>query len=194
MFRWTAARRAITPLVLRVLTISFLTLAAQYVVFTYMRPYLAQTASYGLDATALLLFLLGFFGIAGNVGGGMLLDRLGTRTTLLACIGANLALYLALRFIHAPLWAVALLTAAWGAASWAMSPAVNNALAENAGDQRDVALALNMTAFNLGIAAGSAIGGAIIATVGIDDIVTGGAVLLAFGLITTLGLARAQPR
>lgn len=83
---------------------------------------------------------------------------------------------------------------AWGLVSWALSPGVNHSLSQAAGEERDVALALNMTAFNLGIAAGSGLGGAIIAASGIANVVTAGAVLLAIAFAIALPLPRAQPR
>jgi predicted MFS family arabinose efflux permease len=78
----------------------------------------------------------------------------------------------------------------WGIVSWAFAPAVNHALAKAAGNHRDVALALNMTAMNLGIAAGSAIGGAIVATSGVANVVSAGAVLLALAFAIAFPLPR----
>jgi DHA1 family purine base/nucleoside efflux pump-like MFS transporter len=192
---WTFARSGLTPAVLRLLAISFLILAAQYAVFTYLRPYLTETGAFGVDASAFLLFLLGAFGIAGNLAGGFALDRWGARPTVLACVAANIAIFVALRAIHGPLLAIALLFSLWAIASWAYSPAVNVELSANTGEQRDVALALNMTAFNLGITCGSGLGGLVIATSGIADVMLLGAALLvpAFVLGATLPARRRLP-
>jgi predicted MFS family arabinose efflux permease len=157
-------------------------------VFPYLRPYLAETGPFDLNASAFLLFIMGAFGIVGNVGGGFTLDRFGARGAIFAALGANLAIFLLMRLIHAPLAAASALFVAWGVTSWAYSPSVNHALADAAGEHRDVALALNMTAFNLGITCGSAIGGAIIATSGVANIVFAGAGLLAVALIVAYWL------
>jgi DHA1 family purine base/nucleoside efflux pump-like MFS transporter len=186
--RWTFARSGLTPAVARLLTISFLILAAQYAVFTYLRPYLTETGAYGSAASAFLLFVLGAFGTAGNLAGAFALDRWGARTTVVACVGANAAIFVLLRFVHGPLAVIALVFALWAIASWAYSPAVNVELSANTGEQRDVALALNMTAFNLGIACGSGLGGAIIATSGIANIVWLGAALLVPALVLSAAL------
>jgi predicted MFS family arabinose efflux permease len=112
------------------------------------------------------------------------------------CVATNIAIFIVLRAVHGPLTAVALLFVLWAIVSWAYSPAVNVELSTHTGEQRDVALALNMTAFNLGIAGGSALGGAVIATGGIANIVLLGAALLFPALILGSMLparARSQP-
>jgi DHA1 family inner membrane transport protein len=189
---WTFERSGLTPAVFRLLAISFFILAAQYAVFTYLRPYLTETGAYGVGASAFLLFLLGAFGTAGNLAGGFALDRWGSRGTVVTCVAANVAIFVVMRYVHAPLAVMALVFSLWAIASWAYSPAVNVELSAHTGEQRDVALALNMTAFNLGIAGGSVLGGVVIATSGIANIVWAGAALLlpALALSATLPLRR----
>jgi MFS transporter, DHA1 family, purine base/nucleoside efflux pump len=190
---WTFARSGLSAGVLRLLAISFLILAAQYAVFTYLRPYITETGGYGVAASAFLLFLLGAFGIVGNIAGGFALDRWGARATMLACVAANIALFVALRYLPGPLPVTAVLFALWAVASWAYSPSVNVELSASTGEQRDVALALNMTAFNLGIAIGSALGGAVIVITGIPNVVLLGAALLVPALLLSATLpARLQ--
>ncbi len=190
---WTFARSGLTPAVIRLLTISFLILAAQYAVFTYLRPYISETGGYGVGASAFLLFLLGAFGIVGNIVGGLAFDRWGAKKTIVACVTANIVLFVALRFLPGPLPVTAALFILWAIASWAYSPSVNVELAASTGEQRDVALALNMTAFNLGIAGGSALGGVVIVTSGIANVVLLGALLLVPALVLSATLpARRQ--
>ena len=193
---WNFARSGLSPTVLRLLAISFLILSGQYATFTYLRPYLSETGGYGVDASAFLLFLLGAFGTAGNILGGVSLDRWGARASVMACVGANIAIFVALTVVHGPLAVTAILFALWAIVSWAYSPAVNVELASNTGEQRDVALALNMTAFNFGIAAGSGLGGAVIAASGVANVMLLGAVLLvpALALSAWLPTRRRSPR
>ena len=183
-------RASLTPGIARLLAISFLCLIAQYVVFPYMRPYLADVGHYDLNTSALLLFLMGAFGSVGNVGGGLLLERFGARIAIIVSLGANVIIFVLMRAFTGPLAVTAALFIAWGIASWAFSPSVNHALADAGGEHRDVALALNMTAFNFGIAAGSALGGAIITASGVAETVVAGAVLLALAVTLALWLPR----
>jgi predicted MFS family arabinose efflux permease len=186
-------RSALTPAVERLLSISFFCLVAQYVVFPYLRPYLADVGHYDLNTSAFLLFLMGAFGSVGNVGGGFVLERFGARNAIVISLGANVVIFVLMRAFSGPLAISAVLFIAWGIASWAFSPSVNHALAEAGGDHRDVALALNMTAFNLGITVGSGLGGAIIAISGVADTLVAGAVLLVIGVIIALWLPRQSP-
>ena len=151
----TAWNVALSPTVMRLLSISVFMLVGQYAVVTYIRPLLGARGITDVATTALLLGSMGAFGIAGNLVGGICVDRFGIRMTMLVSIGANIAIYVAMRFIVGPLVLTFVLLALWNLASWAYSPAINGALAAVGGDARDTALALNMTAFNVGIAGGS---------------------------------------
>ena len=93
--------------------------------------------------------------------------------------------------------ALAGLCSGWSLASWAFTPGVNAALATNAGEHRDVALAMNMTACNVGIAAGSALGGLVVATSGVRNTLLLGAAMLAIAIvlvIVPLGAPRQSPQ
>ena len=74
--------------------------------------------------------------------------------------------------------------AAWALTSWGFSPAVNRLLDASGGAGRDAALALNLTSFNVGIAARSALGGAVIIAAGIAQLpfVAAGLCALAAGV------------
>jgi DHA1 family inner membrane transport protein len=172
---WSAA---FTPTVIRLLGISVFMLVGQYAVVTYIRPLLGSRGITDVATTALLLFLMGVFGIAGNLAGGVCVDRFGIRTTMLVSIGANIAIYVAMRSVAGPLALTIVLLALWNLASWAYSPAINGALAAVGGDARDTALALNMTAFNIGIAAGPALGGVVIDTSSIANVLVLGTAML----------------
>lgn len=174
----TPWKSALSPSILRLLCVSIFMLVGQYAVVTYIRPLFASRGITDIPTTALLLFLMGAFGIAGNLVGGVCVDRFGMRTTMLTAIGANVAIYLLMRFFIGPLGVTIVLLALWNLASWAYSPAINGALAAVGGNARDTALALNMTAFNIGIAAGSALGGLIIDASGIANILVLGTAML----------------
>ncbi len=184
----TASSAALTPTVIRLLSISVFNLVGQYAVVTYIRPLLEARDITGVAMTALILFLMGVFGIAGNLVGGVCVDRFGIRMTMLVAIGANIAIYVAMRFVSGPLALTIVLIALWNLASWAYSPAINGALAAVGGEARDTALALNMTAFNIGIAAGSALGGFVIDTSSVANVLVLGTAMLIVAF--TLALPR----
>ena len=179
---------ALTPTVIRLLSVSLFMLVGQYAVVTYIRPLLGLRGIMDVATTALILCSIGAFGVAGNLVGGVCVDRFGIRTTMLVSIAANIAIFVAIRFVVGPLALTVALLGLWNLASWAYSPAINGALASVGGDARDTALALNMTAFNLGIAGGSALGGFVIDTSSIANVLVLGSAML------TIAFALALPR
>ncbi len=71
---------------------------------------------------------------------------------------------------------------AWALTSWGFAPAVNRQLAEGAQGAPEIGLALSLTAFNAGIAIGSAVGGVVIATAGPLALPGAGAAILTIAL------------
>jgi predicted MFS family arabinose efflux permease len=122
--------------------------------------------------------LFGAAGIVGNVGGGILVDRLGSYATILACIAGTVVVYAVFGIaLRTPIGA-ALAMIAWALVSWGFAPAVNRRLAGDAQAAPEIGLALNLTAFNIGIAIGSGAGGVVIALAGPLALPFAGAALL----------------
>jgi DHA1 family putative efflux transporter-like MFS transporter len=192
-----SARVLLDPAILRILAVSLFCLIAQYAVITYIRPLLSESGGYDLATSALLLLLFGAVGIAGNLAGGLAVDRWGIVPTMIVCLAVNLVVFLIMRVVGGPVAVTAILLVLWSLASWAFTPGVNAALATNAGEHRDVALAMNMTACNVGIAAGSALGGLVVATSGVRNTLLLGAAMLAIAIvlvIVPLGAPRQSPQ
>jgi predicted MFS family arabinose efflux permease len=150
--------------VLRALLITLLWSAGGFTLF----PYLAIVfASVGIGATgiSLALFLFGSAAAAGNILGGVLVDRIGaTRTT--ACALAMFALVLTSISVASKAGPAAsaslillLLMVPWGVAAWAFHPAQNAHLVKISPDAPMVALSLNASALYFGMAVGSSLGG-----------------------------------
>ncbi len=169
------------PLLLT-LTVSLLDLSSQYIVITYIRPYFDATGGFDATTVAWLLLLFGAMGIVGNVAGGALIDRYGSYRTILVCLGGTLALYLVFGVALRTLAGAAIAIGAWALVSWAFAPAVNQRLGADAHAAPEIGLALNLTAFNAGIALGSSAGGAIIATAGPLALPYAGAAILVIAL------------
>ncbi len=188
--RWNDLARVIAhrPLQLTI-AVSLLNLSAQYIVTTYIRPYFDATGHFGPTTVAGLLLLFGAMGIAGNVVTGGLVDRFGSYRTILACIGGTLAIFLAFGIAMQTLAGAALAMSAWAFVSWGFAPAVNQRLGEDAHAAPEIGLALNLTAFNAGIALGSTAGGIVIANAGPLGLPFAGAAILA----AALGVAWRNP-
>jgi DHA1 family inner membrane transport protein len=190
-----ALRRMIArPNVRRTLIVSALFLTAQYTAYTYFRPYFFATAGAGVDAIVRLFFVFGVFGIIGTLLAGVAIDRYGPRPTLLLALTACGATFVVLPLAGRSFGGADATVAVWALTSWGFGPAVNRQLDIAAGAARDVALAFNLTAFNIGIAAGSALGGVTIALAGIARLPWTAAALCAVALVAAVRPpARAKP-
>jgi DHA1 family inner membrane transport protein len=178
------ARAAFAPRVLAMLGVGLLLMGGQFTAFTYLTPFLGKVT--GISGALVSVFLLAF-GIAAAVGtvlGGRAADRSATTTLLIAntaLIGALGALYL----VGATPILVIVALAAWGLAGFAIIPALQLRVITLAGAGGDLAATLGASAVNAGIAGGSLIGGAVLASHGAGDTVLAAMILCALALPAT---------
>lgn len=142
--------------------IGILTGLAQFMSFTYIRPYLSEAAGIPAEWASAMLFAFGIAGLAGTAVAGFLADRFprsALSATLLAFAIAFAVLALASRSTPAVVAAMAL----WGASTGAMFPLIQTALMRTASDSlRAMASAAIIVFFNIGIAGGSWLGGLLV--------------------------------
>ena len=169
-----------------------------FVTFTYLAPVLQEITGFSASAVSLVLVLYGLAIAAGNIAGGKVADR--NPVKALTWLFAAQALVLALFSLTAPSPVLALVTlAALGFLSFANVPGLQLYVVELAKRHRpaavDVASALNIAAFNLGIAAGAWIGGLVVASpLGLGATPWVGALLVAGALALTRLSARLDRR
>ena len=179
------------PAVLLALLTTALGSAAMFTVFTYIAPILEQTihASPGLVTLALVVYGLGL--TLGNVLGGRFADRALTRTLIVVLSGlTGLLLLFALTMQWQ--WPAIATIFAWGVATFALVPPLQARIMTLAKDAPNLASSVNIGAFNLGNAAGAAVGGAVIALgLALPWVAIAGAAMaaaaLALVLLTTRG-------
>lgn len=137
---------------------------AQFMSFVYIRPYLTESAGIAAEWASVLLFVFGAAGIAGVVVAGALADRF-PRSALTVTLLLFVAAFAVLAFASRSTVAVVAALALWGAATGAVFPLIQTALMRAASDRlRDLASASIVVLFNVGIAAGSWLGGELTAT------------------------------
>ena len=163
------------------LAITFLLVAGHFMAYTFVRP-LLQIVS-GIDAAwiGLLLFAYGAAGIGGNfVSGPVAAGRVGA--TLLAIATALASVLFAFAFFgNSPLGG-AIILILWGLAYGGVSVSLQTWMMKSAPSDVEVATALFVAIFNIGIAAGSLAGGRIV-----DQFDLGTNLLLA-GVLPSLGI------
>ncbi|GAA1763877.1 MFS transporter [Nonomuraea bangladeshensis] len=141
-------------------------LAATSTVFTYLAPALSRITGFAPTAVSALLLVYGVGGLAGGLVAGRLADR--TLPATVRGTFAGLAVVLAL-FPFALGWPVAAVAVvlAFGLLTSATTPVLQSLLLRHAGGAPTLAVSVNVCAFNIGIAAGSALGGGLVAADGL---------------------------
>lgn len=161
-----------------------------FVTFTFLSPLLQDITGLSANTVSLVLVLYGAAIACGNIVGGKVANREPVKA--LAVLFALQAAVLVLLTFTAPSPVLVLVTlAALGFLSFATVPGLQLYVVDIAKRHRpagvDVASALNIAAFNLGIAAGAWIGGLVVASpLGLGSTPWVGAILVAGALGLTL--------
>lgn len=158
---------AFGPRVGAILLLIFLVFSAVGAVLTYLVPLLRYVTHIPAEAVSGFLLAYGIASAVGSIGGGRLADKNSPRMCVIGTVGlcgSLLALYLA-RSIPV---LVLLAMLAWGLCAFGMGPALQHRVVSLAGDGSDLAASLPASAANLGIACGSAVGGAAIAAFSVN--------------------------
>jgi predicted MFS family arabinose efflux permease len=161
-----------------------------FVTFTYLSPLLQQITGFSANAVSLVLVLYGVAIAIGNLVGGKVADRDPVRALALL-FALQAAVLVALTFTATAAVPVLVTLAALGFLSFATVPGLQLYVVDIARRHRpaavDVASALNIAAFNLGIAAGAWIGGLVVASpLGLGATPWVGAILVAGAMGLTL--------
>jgi len=150
------------PAILLALLTTALGSAAMFTVFTYIAPILqhATHASPGMVTVALVVYGVGL--TIGNALGGKFADK-ALKPTLIVVLTALTGLLLLFAWTMAWTWPAIATVFAWGVATFALVPALQSRIMRLAHEAPNLAASLNIGAFNLGNAAGAALGGGVIA-------------------------------
>ena len=168
-------------------------IGAQYVLFTYIAPLLAETMEFGRDGIALILVVSGVGAVPGNILGGYLSDRFGWRITLTSLCIAQMCLMPMFSLLPLSLPQLMVLVFFWAMGSWSFMAAQQGRLIGLAGHRAPVVLALNAAAVYLGAAIGAALGGAMITGYGMLSLGICAGIGAAFALIHLTFSARFPP-
>lgn len=142
--------------------VSMLSSAALFAVLTFLTPLLEKESGLSPHGATLALFLFG----AGLTMGGLVGGRMADLNTLAAMRGLLVADAIALVVLYFLVHSGVLVFFAifvWGVAAFALVPPLQNRVVSAAGRSSNLASTLNQSAFNLGDAAGAALGAALLA-------------------------------
>lgn len=178
------------PAILLVLAITALGYGGTFVSFTYMAPLLENISGFSADATSLLLLIYGIAIALGNVIGGKVANKKPIKALMIMFVLQALVL-LVLSFTVFNKIATVITLFAMGILAFSNVPGLQLYVVQMAEKYlpgtEDVASALNIAAFNVGIAIGAFIGGHVVeSALGIQSTPWVGAVLVAIGFLVTL--------
>lgn len=167
------------------LALTFFWAAAAFTAYTYITPILS--ANTHLSDVSGLLLVYGLASMVGNILGGYGADRWGTFRSILVSLIFLTVVLLTLPLTTHFLAGAIIALAVWGIAGWSLYPAQQHRLLALAPEHSSVILALNGSVLYLGIAAGSGLGGLVLAyapvstlgiVAGVLELVTLGILLL----------------
>ncbi|QFY07186.1 MFS transporter [Nonomuraea phyllanthi] len=178
-------RAMLRPRAALVLAIIVVAQAGLFTTYTYIAPLLRQVSGFTDSAVTLLLALFGLGAVGGNILGGRLADRApwaGLCTVLTALAGVLAAFTLTSEVR----WAAATTVLTLGVIAAALIPLLQDRALAASPEAPTLVTAISASAFNLGVAGGSQLGGQALTTgLTLHDLpwtgalVAGGAVLLA---------------
>jgi len=173
------------PQVLLALAMTLFGYGGIFVAFTYIAPILEQVTGFSQSMVTVLLVLFGLGLFVGNTLGGKLADRHVMRA-LMGILTGLAAVLAALSVTAHNQVAAAVTVFLLGAAGFGTVPGLQLRVMDKAEGAPNVASALNIGAFNLGIAGGAFLGGVVV-----DSPLGLGATPWVGALVTLVGLALA---
>jgi DHA1 family inner membrane transport protein len=161
-----------------------------FVAFTFLASILEQVTGFHASAVSLILVLYGIAIAIGNIAGGRLANRDPVKA-LVWLFAAQAVVLVIFSFTAVSPWLTIPTLAALGFLSFANVPGLQIYVVQLAGIVRpaavDVASALNIAAFNLGIAVGAWVGGLVVASsLGLGATPWVGAIFVVGALLLTL--------
>ncbi|MGA5200435.1 MFS transporter [Streptomyces variegatus] len=171
------------------LTAAVLLMGGVLATYTYIAPLLTDRAGIAEGAVPLVLIAFGVGALGGTAIGGRMGDRRPMATTITAAAATALTLFLLIPLSNSPVAAVVLvfLMALTG---FTVPPVVTSLAVRFAGDAPTLTSALTTSAYNTGIAAGSAVAGrAMDSSLGLTGPALVGTISAALSLLPLIALA-----
>lgn len=167
-----------------VLAASLLGALADFAAYTYAVPMFGH---FGGASLHLVLLAYGIAGAVGNALGGKITDRFGSAAGIVSALGALALGLVSLPLAQGSLVATLVAVALWGVGGWGIMPAAQHRVLAWAPWAAGVAISLNASAVYLGMATGSAVGGAVLDALGPISLGPIGATIAVAGLVVFAG-------
>lgn len=133
-------------------------LIGNYIVLGYISP-LMTSNGFTIENVSIALFIAGAGGMAGTVLGGNLVDRFGSRRTVITMMILFSLTMLVMPLLYSTPILFYINLFIWSLFQWSTSPAVQAGLVDNVDGSAANVFSWNMSGLNLGIGIGAVIGG-----------------------------------
>jgi DHA1 family putative efflux transporter-like MFS transporter len=172
----------------KILTGFFITLfvnAGSQTVYTFLVPFLQKSTDIKTSMIILIMFILGVFSMIGSRLGGFGVDRYGVvKTVYLSTIIHGIVLLL-LPVFSASVITTVITLAIWMGFTWMTSPVLQTYFIQQAPQTPDLALSLNTSVVQIGIALGSSLGSLIVNQTGdVTNTTWLGAILVLLAIVS----------
>lgn len=138
-------------------------LIGNYIVLGYISP-LMTSNGFTIENVSIALFIAGAGGMLGTVLGGNLVDRFGSRRTIIVMLILFSLTMLAMPLLYSTPILFYINLFVWSLFQWSTSPAVQSGLVDNVEGSAASVFSWNMSGLNLGIGIGAVIGGIFISS------------------------------
>ena len=174
------------------LAVTALAITGQFAALTYITEFLIEVSGYSDSAVSALLLARGVAGVGGTIAIGLVQDRR-PRLALLGTIALQaVSIGLLYPFGESKAATLALLALS-GLAAGALPAAFATQAMRTAPGSTDLASAGTSSAFNVGIASGALIGGALLPLLGVRSTALAGGLLTLVAVVLVLAEPRATP-
>ncbi|MFJ4935241.1 MFS transporter [Streptomyces pseudovenezuelae] len=167
-----------------VLTTTALSVTGAFTAFTYVVAFLDEVGGFGRDAVSAVLLAFGAAALAGVTVAGPLLDRY-PRATLNVPVAGQAVALVGLCAGGTDQVATVVLIMLLGASVAPVFMATQSQVLRVAPGRTETALAANSAAFNVGVAAGALLGGALLPLTGVRGTFLAGGLLTAVALVVS---------
>jgi len=176
------SKAVFTPGVFITLLAGLLIMGSQFTLLTYLEPFLTTITHVGGGMVSVFLFAYGTACAVGTIIGGKLADKNASKTIIVANV-LLIGIFILLHLFGGQSGAMAALLLAWGCIGFGLVPSYQLYVIGLAGKGANLASTLGVSAVNIGVALGAAVGGATISLLhDISDIPLTAAIICAVAL------------